>query len=152
MLTAHALAACLLSAASLYQVPPAVMIGIMQVEGGHVGQAAGPNTNGTYDLGPMQVNTRWMPSLAQTWHVTPSTAQNWVRDDGCVNVYVAAWILKQKITETGSLYRGIAFYHSATPGEGNRYASKVIMAMDKRGLVKHDAPLSNSHYDEYAQR
>ena len=69
MITAQALAACLLMAANTYQVPPAVMIGIMQVEGGHIGQQVGPNFNGTYDLGPMQVNTRWMPELARLWHV-----------------------------------------------------------------------------------
>ena len=150
MITAQALAACLLAAAHTYQVPPAVMIGIMQVEGGRVGQAVGPNTNGTYDLGPMQVNTRWLPELAKLWHVTPAMAKTWVRDDGCVNVNVAAWILKQKIANAGSLYVGIAHYHSATPGEGQRYASKVISVMDRKGLVKHDTPTIHSY--SYAQR
>ncbi len=149
MITAQALASCLLLAAHTYQVPPAVMIGIMQVEGGRVGQAAGPNFNGTYDLGPMQVNTRWIPQLAHIWHVSEPTARTWVRDDGCVNVHVAAWILKQKMAETGSIYGGIAHYHSATPGEGHRYASKVIAVMDHKGLITHDVPL---HYYQYAQR
>ncbi len=146
---AQTLAACLMLASNTYQVPPAILIGIMQVEGGHIGQAAGPNTNGTYDLGPMQVNTRWMPQLARMWHVSEPTARGWVKDNGCVNVHVAAWILKQKIGETGSYFGGIAHYHSATPGEGSRYAAKVIAVMDHKGLVKHDAPL---HYYHYAQR
>src|ERR1700728_3222181 len=135
MLTAQALATCLLMAANTYQVPAAVMIGIMHVEGGHVGQAAGPNTNGTYDLGPMQVNTRWVPQLAHIWHVPQRTAYEWVRDNGCVNVYVAAWILKQKIAETGNLFGGIAHYHSATPGLGYTYANKVVGVMEREGLV-----------------
>src|ERR1700722_51582 len=139
-ITATAFAACILAAANTYQVPPAVMIGIMQVEGGHVGQQV-PNSNGTYDLGPMQVNTRWVPELARMWHVNVRTARGWVRDDACTNVHVAAWILKQKIAETGSLYYGIAWYHSATPGLGHHYAAKVIDAMDRKGLVTHDAPL-----------
>jgi hypothetical protein len=151
MITAQALAACLLAAANTYQVPPAVMIGIMQVEGGHVGQAAGPNFNGTYDLGPMQVNTLWVPQLARVWHVSNATARSWVRDDGCVNVHVGAWILKQKIAETGSLYLGIAHYHSATPGEGGRYASRVVAVMDRKGLVQHDTPPTYRTYT-YAQR
>jgi hypothetical protein len=151
MITTQALAACLMAASSTYQVPPAVMIGIMQVEGGKVGEQSS-NTNGTYDLGPMQVNTIWMPKLARYWHVTPSVAKQWVRDDGCVNVHVSAWILKQKIAETGNLFRGIAHYHSATPGKGYGYASKVIAAMDRRGLIKHDAPLPNYHYYQFAQR
>lgn len=149
MITAQALAACLMMASNTYQVPPAIMIGIMQVEGGHIGQAAGPNFNGTYDLGPMQVNTRWVPQLARLWHVNEHTAQVWLRDDGCVNVHVAAWILRQKIVETGSYYRGIAYYHSATPGEGSRYAAKVVAVMDHKGLVKHDVPM---RYYTYAQR
>jgi len=149
MITAKALAACVMMASNTYHVPPAIMIGIMQVEGGHVGQAAGPNFNGTYDLGPMQVNTRWVPQLAHIWHVNDQTARIWIRDDGCVNVYVAAWILRQKIAETGSYYRGIAYYHSATPGEGGRYARQVIAAMDHKGLIKHDVPM---HTYQYAQK
>lgn len=152
MITAQALAACLLAAAHTYQVPPAVMIGIMQVEGGHVGQAAGPNFNGTYDLGPMQVNTLWVPRLANVWHVSPSLARVWVRDDGCVNVHVAAWILKQKIAEAGSLYGGIAHYHSATPAEGSRYANRVVAVMDRKGLVQHDEPVPRYRSYTYAQR
>lgn len=150
-ITAQALAACLLLAAHTYEVPPAVMIGIMHVEGGRVGQQVGPNVNGTYDLGPMQVNTRWLPELARIWKVNVPTAKAWVRDDGCVNVHVAAWILKQKMMETGSLYSGIAYYHSATPDKGNRYASKVIAAMERKGLIKHDEPVGSRYY-RYAQR
>lgn len=149
MLTAQALATCLLMAANTYQVPGAVMIGIMQVEGGRVGQQVGPNTNGTYDLGPMQVNTRWVPQLAAIWKVDRKTAHSWVRDNGCVNVHVAAWILKQKIAETGNLYRGIAHYHSATPGRGYAYANKVIKVMERKGLVTHDKTVPRH---QYAQR
>ncbi|MDD3182873.1 MAG: lytic transglycosylase domain-containing protein [Alphaproteobacteria bacterium] len=136
MITAQALAACMMLAAQTYQVPPAVMVGIMHVEGGRVGQQVGPNSNGTYDLGPMQVNTRWLPALARAWKVDYKTALRLVRDDGCINVRVSAWILKQKIDNAGSLYRGIAYYHSATPGIGTRYATKVIAVMKRKGLIK----------------
>jgi hypothetical protein len=142
------LVGCVLLAANTYQLPPAVMIGIMEVEGGKIGQQS-INFNGTYDLGPMQVNTVWLPKLADLWHVNQKTAYKWLRDDGCVNVHVAAWILKQKIVETGSLYGGISHYHSATPSLGTHYATKVITAMDKKGLIRHDVPLP---YVQYAQR
>ncbi len=138
MITAQALATCLLISAQAYSVPPAVMIGIMHVEGGRVGQQVGPNRNKTYDLGPMQVNTLWLPQLAKEWGVDRKTAYRLVRDDGCVNVRVAAWILGQKIRQAGSLYGGIAYYHSATPRRGRSYAAKVIRAMRKKGLIRHD--------------
>lgn len=150
MITAQALAACLLLASQTYQVPPAVMIGIMHVEGGRVGQEVGPNVNGTYDLGPMQVNTRWLPPLARVWGVDQKRARLLVRDDGCLNVRVAAWILHQKIAESGSLYAGIAHYHSATPWIGYPYARKVIAVMDRKGLIRYDSPSASHNY--YAQR
>lgn len=132
--TAKIIGACLLLAAQTYKVPPAVMIGIMHVEGGRVGQQV-RNNNGSYDLGPMQVNTVWLPQLAGLWKVDQVTAQQWVRDNGCVNVYVAAWILRQQIDKTAGLYSGIARYHSATRWRGHDYANKVIAVMRKKGLV-----------------
>lgn len=141
MLTVQAFASCLLLAANTYNVPPAVMIGIMSVEGGHIGQEAGPNSNGSYDLGPMQVNTRWLPTLMRSWNVDERTARTWLRDNGCVNVHVAAWILRKNMNSTGSLWGAIAAYHSATPSLGIPYANKVIAVMDRKGLVKHDVPL-----------
>jgi hypothetical protein len=134
--TPAAFATCLIIAAQNQSVPAAVLIGIMHVEGGHIGQEV-LNTNGSYDLGPMQVNTTWMPELARRWNVDERTAYHWVRDDGCVNVDVAAWILRQNINKTGYLVGGISHYHSATPGLGTAYARKVITVMQRFGLVKN---------------
>jgi soluble lytic murein transglycosylase-like protein len=130
------LAACLMLASQTYNVPPAVMMGIMHVEGGKVGQAVGPNQNGTYDLGPMQINTLWIPSLARYWKVSHQTATQMVRDDPCVNVTVATWILRQRLNESGNLTLAIAHYHSKTPRFGYVYARKVIGAMRRMDLIQ----------------
>jgi soluble lytic murein transglycosylase-like protein len=130
------LATCLMMAAQTYTVPPAVMLGIMHVEGGRVGQAVGPNENGSYDLGPMQINTLWIPKLAKYWNVSHTTAYRMVRDDGCVNVNVAAWILRQRLNESGNLTLAIAHYHSKTPRFGYKYARKVIGAMRSMDLIQ----------------
>lgn len=129
------LAACLLLAAQTYNIPPAVMIGIHQVEGGRVGQAVG-NTNGTYDLGPMQINTLWVPELAEFWGVSQSTALRWIRDDACTNMGVSAWILRQHLNETNSLSKAISYYHSRTPHLGRAYKTRVINAMNSKGLIR----------------
>lgn len=130
------LAACLMLASQTYAVPPAVLVGIYQVEGGKVGQEAGPNDNGSYDLGPMQINTLWLPELSRFWGVSTQTARRWVRDDPCTNVGVAAWILRNNLEETGSLSQAIAHYHSRTPHYGNPYKSRVIASMKTHGLLK----------------
>lgn len=133
-------AACLMIAAQSYQVPPAVLYGIYQVEGGKVGQAVGPNKNGTYDLGPMQINTLWVPVLAKHWGVPERQAQRLIRDDACTNVNVAAWILRNNLDESGSLGKAIAHYHSRTPSIGANYKRKVITAMRRSGLIRKKSP------------
>lgn len=140
MITAQALAVCIFTAAQTYAVPPSVLLGILHVEGGRVGMAS-KNTNGTYDLGPMQINTIWMPELARHWGVSKETAHRMVRDDACVNIGVGAWILRRNMDRTGSLYTGIAHYHSATPHLGHRYREKVMSAMQKYRLVRRPEDL-----------
>lgn len=130
------LAACIFMAAQTYGIPPAVLVGIYQVEAGAVGQEVGPNDNGSYDLGPMQINTIWLPDLADQWGVSADTARKWVRDDPCTNVGVSAWILRSHLDRTGNLSNAIAHYHSRTPGIGGAYKYRVISSMKKYGLVK----------------
>lgn len=135
MITAKALAICIFAASQTYTVPVEVLLGIMHVEGGRVGQAV-KNTNGSYDLGPMQINTLWVKELASHWNVSEQAALRLVRDDACVNVGVGAWILRKKINDTGSLMGGIAGYHSLTPGIGTRYRAKVLRAIPKYSYVR----------------
>ncbi len=135
MAASKILAACLMLASQTYSVPPAVLVGIYKAEGGKVGQEV-RNTNGTHDLGPMQINTVWLPDLADKWGVNQNTAHKWVRDDACTNVGVAAWILKGHINETGSLSQAIAHYHSRTQRHGSRYQKKVLSILKENGLVK----------------
>lgn len=136
----HIFAACLMVAAQTYSLPPAVLVGILHVEGGKVGQQVGPNRNGSYDLGPMQINTLWVPVLAREWGVSNGTAKRWIRDDACTNVNVAAWILRKNLDETKSLARAISWYNSRTPHIGYRYKKKVLTVMREKGLVVTSPP------------
>jgi len=140
MISAQALAVCIFTAAQTYAVPPSVILGILNVEGGRTGQAV-RNVNNTYDLGPMQINTIWLPELSRYWRVSQSVALKMVRDDACVNVGVGAWILRTKMNETGSLYQGIAHYHSATPLLGHSYRQKVLSAMQRYRQVRRPTDL-----------
>jgi soluble lytic murein transglycosylase-like protein len=140
MITAQALALCIFTAAQTYSVPPTVILGVLNVESGRVGMAQ-PNNNGTYDLGPMQINTIWVPELANYWRVPEKTALRWVRDDACINIGVGAWILRKKMNEAGSLAGGIAGYHSMTPSLGSVYRNKVLSAMQRYRLVRQPSDL-----------
>jgi Transglycosylase SLT domain len=129
------IAACLMMASQSYSIPPAVLVGIYKAEGGKVGQEVG-NSNGSFDLGPMQINTIWMPELADEWGVSEDKARQLVRDDVCTNVNVAAWILRGHLNETQSLSQALAHYHSRTPQYGTKYKKRVISIMKENGLMK----------------
>lgn len=141
----HIFAACLMMAAQTYSLPPQVLIGILHVEGGKVGQQV-RNTNGTYDLGPMQINTLWTRVLAEEWGVSPATAKVWIRDDACTNVNVAAWILRRNLDETKSLSRAIAWYNSRTPHIGSNYRRKVLSVMKRKGLIPAPPSAQSGNY------
>jgi hypothetical protein len=87
---------CINSAAIQYQVPAIVIISVLQVEGGRVGTAS-RNSNGTYDYGPMQINSTWLNKI-QPYGYTKESPQIW---------------------------RGIANYHSYTPKHNIVYQYKV---------------------------
>ena len=66
--------ACMLAVAAYYGLPPRVLPAIQAVEGGQVGTAS-RNTDGSEDLGVMQVNTRWLGPIAQLTGLPEATVR-----------------------------------------------------------------------------
>ncbi len=110
---------CINAAAVKYYVPAAVIISVLQVENGRVGMKK-RNPNGSYDFGPMQINSLWLRDLSRY-----GIALDDLVYDPCVNVDVGTWILSQKIADANVLWKGVADYHSKTPNEHFRYRRRV---------------------------
>ena len=91
---------CITAAAKVYRLPPAVLVILLNVEGGSLGRVS-PNTNGTVDIGPIQVNQIWLPDVAAHWHATIADAYKALRDNFCANVEAGAWILRRGLDEAG---------------------------------------------------
>ncbi len=117
---------CIESAATAYRLPPAVVLILLSVEGGTLGQVS-PNSNGTVDIGPMQVNTIWVAAVARHWGATASAAYVALRDNFCANVEAGTWILRQAMDQArGDFWEGVGFYHSHDPGYKTDYLRKVL--------------------------
>lgn len=117
---------CLLAAGNAYQEPPALLVILLNVEGGRLG-AVSPNNNRTVDIGPMQVNDIWLPKLAAHWATTERAAYVALRDNFCANVEAAAWILRIGLDEArGDFWGGVGFYHSHDPDYKRSYLSSVL--------------------------
>ncbi len=119
-------ASCLQSAASAYRLPPAVLLILLSVEGGALGHISA-NSNGTVDIGPMQVNSIWIPVIARRWNATSSATYAALRDSFCANIEAGTWILRQAIDQAhGDFWEGVGRYHSHDPCYQADYLRKVL--------------------------
>ncbi len=129
---------CIQAAAHSYRVPPAILVVLLDVEGGTLG-AVSPNANGTVDIGPMQVNQIWLPQVAAHWGTTEHTAFLCLRDSFCANIEAGAWILRQGLDEAnGRFWEGVGYYHSHDPEHKRIYLYSVLQQVLR--LQDHQPP------------
>lgn len=118
--------ACMVAVAAYYHLPPRVLPAIQAVEGGHVGSLH-VNTDGSEDLGVMQVNTRWVESLARTIGATPEATRQRLIGDACFNIAASGVILRFYLNEArGDILLAVGDYHSHTPALRDDYLARVM--------------------------
>ncbi len=131
--------ACMALVASIYHLPPRVLPSIQLVEGGAVGVAS-RNTDGSEDLGLMQVNTLWVGPLSRYTGLPESVVRERLIAVPCFNIAAAGAIMRTYLDEAhGDLMRAVGFYHSHTPGLGEAYQVRVRAAAT-RLFVRQDPP------------
>jgi hypothetical protein len=112
-------------AAVIYHVPAKLIIAVLQVEQGRVGHVS-KNTNGTYDIGPAQINSSWLPELKKY-----GFTKERVLLDPCINAKIGAWILGRSIASEDNLLVGVGNYNSHTPVYNHSYYQKVRVNFTK---------------------
>ena len=110
---------CLRGASAEYGVDYLLLKAIREKEAGTRGMRK-PNSNGTADLGEMQLNTATVPDYAQY-----GFTERIVQYDTCHNIRIGALHLRTKILETKDIWLGVAWYHSKTPKYGYPYARDI---------------------------
>jgi hypothetical protein len=115
---------CFLREADRHGIDPYILLAVLQTENGKPGEMA-LNRNGTFDLGPMSVNTVWLPTLAKRYRISEPELRSRLASDGCANIIAAAWILKRNIVETGNVWEGVARFHSRNPSRQGPYLRRV---------------------------
>ncbi|MDR1394796.1 MAG: lytic transglycosylase domain-containing protein [Deltaproteobacteria bacterium] len=121
---------CLVYGARQLEVPQGLILLVLAAEGGQVGQVS-HNPGGSYDLGPMQINSWWLPLLKQGG----ITAEE-IRDNGCTNVLVGTWILKLQLRQAKNVWQALAWYHSRQPRLGEAYVRGVLKTAKSFDLRK----------------
>ena len=101
------------------------VLSVMKTEGGHVGEYS-RNANGSYDIGPMQVNTVHLPELSKIYGIPQAAMSKLLAYNGCFNVAIGAWLLRKRTNEAaGNFWYGIGRYHSAAKADANKYILRV---------------------------
>jgi len=129
--------ACFDAAARHYRLHPALLRAIARQESGMNPRAIGKNTNGTLDLGLMQINTTWLPKLARAGISREQLM------DPCTNIIVGAWVLHDAVSRHGLSWKAVGVYHSPTPWRQRDYALKVA-----RHLLREPGISLNTVADE----
>ena len=115
-LPAHA---CWDEAATRYRVSSELLYAIARTESALDPQAVGRNRNGTRDIGLMQINSAWLPTLAA--HGIGE------RDlfDPCTRVRVGGWILAGTVSRPGYTWDAVGAYNATRPALRRAYIEKV---------------------------
>ena len=117
--------ACMLATAQFYALPPRVLPAIQAVEGGRPGLVHA-NTDGSADLGLMQINTLWVPLVAEVVGGDAAATRSRLTRDPCFSIAAAGAILRAYLRETGGdVMRAIGNYHSHTPPLNLSYQALV---------------------------
>ena len=134
LLPALPAAACWREAAARYGVNADLLYAIAKTESSLNPQALNRNRDGSYDVGLMQINSRWLPTLRQ-YGVDEKRLY-----DPCVSIQVGAWILAQNMRRLGNSWDAVGAYNSGNPALGLRYALRVYHNIAPEILANRTLP------------
>lgn len=105
------ISACFEASGAKYHIDPRLLWAMAETESS--GRASAQNLNhvsrtGTVDLGLMQINSSWLPTLAR-YGITSEQ----LMADPCLNIDVGAWVLAGIIKQQGARWDAIGAYNTA---------------------------------------
>lgn len=116
---------CAAEIAAYYEVPIELLAAVRIAEGGELGKTGPENRDASVDIGPMQINSWWLPRL-QAFGISREDLLH----NECTNLGVGAWILSEEYRRFGDWYRAIAAYNvgadDAAGPVGQRYMRRVV--------------------------
>jgi len=117
---------CFEEAGDRYGINPYLLYVIAKVESKLNPSALHKNKDGSYDIGLMQINSRWLPVLKR-YGISKKDLFN-----PCQNVFVGAWVLSQCISKFGNTWKSIDCYNKGSKAkESSKYVWKIYNEYNK---------------------
>lgn len=104
-----------------YGISPLLVQAVIEAEGGTHGTVSA-NSDGSYDLGVMQINTINLPEIQKSF---PVTWQH-LAYRPCLNIAIGTWFLANRIRNAPDTWTGVGNYHSYTPEHHHNYLNNVM--------------------------
>jgi len=118
---------CYEAAAQYQQVNPSILRAIAWRESRGHADALNRNSNGSTDYGLMQINSIHLQTLEKYG------IQREALMEPCKSVYIAAWILRQKMNRYGNTWAAVGAYHSENRALRDRYAGAIATILMRGG-------------------
>ncbi len=148
-------ATCWEAASQSYGIPAQVLKAVAKTESGFNEKALNRNKDGSHDIGLMQINSGWLPTL-EKYGITEESLK-----DSCTNLKVGAWILSNNAKKLGWNWNAIGAYNvgcrkldqAECERRRNNYAWKIHTALSRVGEIDSRAPVvSAPPYDSSATK
>lgn len=110
---------CFAAAGQRYHIHPRLLQAIAQHESRMNPRAVNQNKDGSRDIGIMQINSRWLPTLN---NLGITSGQLW---DECFNIMIGAWVLAQNFQRLGYTWEAVGAYNARSSDKRIRYAWQV---------------------------
>jgi soluble lytic murein transglycosylase-like protein len=135
---------CFDEAARMYGMNPNLLRGIAKIESNNNPLAVNRNSNGSCDLGIMQINSSWIKPMG--------LVRNELLKDPCYNVMTGAKILRKCIDKHGYTWEAIGCYNAVNPHVRVKYSWKVFNELSRGSDTNNCAPLSKGSSLHFAVR
>ena len=144
-----ALTTCWEEASTTYGVPVNVLKAVAKTESGFNPKATNKNSDSSIDSGLMQINSRWLPTLAK-YNISQADLK-----DPCTNLKVGAWILSNNAKNLGWNWNAIGAYNvgcaklakEECDRRRNNYAWKIHRSMQQVAKLDGASPVRSKIVD-----
>jgi len=111
---------CIEEASHKYNVPHLLLRAIRIKEAGTVGKVTRMSGKKSYDIGPMQINTIWLETLAGH-----GISEEELTNNPCANAHVGAWVLRGYFDHHNDWFKATQSYNA-----GYRIKNGLLYATD----------------------
>jgi soluble lytic murein transglycosylase-like protein len=126
LVAGSAQADCFKDAAKHYGINETLLQTIAEVESSNNPSAVNVNTDGSKDIGIMQINSWWLGPLSQYGYTEAHLY------DRCINIQLGAWVLAQEISQHGANWKAVGAYNAKSPDKATAYAKRVWARYQKK--------------------